>query len=233
MKFSIFFSSTIATTWHLESTIKSLKTVENINYLQGTVLGSWSDAMIPCIFWTNDVPQKFSFTHLYESFPLQVTETAIFFWTTGPNFSLKIESTQKLDILNSKIFCGDLSDILGAETIEDENAEKVRISSFPSGKNDLITQGRFLINRNYKVQDNDVIRLTFPYQTSPDNLYAMRAGLEVTHKNGKRVWEFRGNFEDTVEFMIEYKKGMIVPSYEMIVEVISDDLPISLARRKL
>ena len=231
MKFLIFLTSTIAATWHLQSKIESLNSFENINILKGSVVGTWSDEMIPCMVWTNDVHQKFNFAYLYDSFPLQKTDKAIFFWTRGPKFSLKIESLRELDVSNLKLYCGDISDVLGSATIEDERADKVRISSFPTNKTDLVGQGRFVINKNYIMKQDDMIRLTFPYQSSPKNIYAMH-GIRISHKNEKRVWEFRGVFSDALDFIVEYQTDMIVPSYNMIAEIITDD-SISMSRRKL
>lgn len=215
-----------STNWHLESTLKKVSSSQTYdiftNFVQGEVIGTWPENPISCMLFSK-TPVNFKFTYLYDSFPLQVTKDTIFFWTRGPFFSVKIDTENILKLENLGIYCGDLSDVLGKNTIEGEEAERVRISSFPSDSRDLMTEGKFVISDGYEIRQNDIIRLTFPYHTKPERVFSSET-VQIRSSRNMRVWEFR-NFEGLkeVRFSVLYAQDHIIPSYEMIAEIVNDD----------
>jgi len=190
----------------------------------------------PCyMYFYDDLDINLSFVFLYNAYPLQITNRHIFFWPerNSRNFTVRFDSNQKyIDTSLLSVYCGDLTDILGRNTIEQENAERVKIGSFPSDPNNLSTRGFFHLEENLSEQCE--VLMHFPVGKTPAKVTPIDNSVQVTPSNDKRTWSFSSFNSDSTEgkniwFDVEYKDfDTIVPSYQIVAEVVNCPAPTSL-----
>lgn len=191
----------------------------------------------PCyMYFYDDLDIDLSFVFLYNAYPLQVTNRHIFFWPerNSRNFTVKFDSNQKyIDTSLLSVYCGDLTDILGRQTIEQENAERVKIGSFPSGPTNTNSRGFFHLEEN--LTPDCEVKVHFPIDKAPAELSALDRQVLVSSEHGRRTWtfsNFQGKTENTnVWFDVVYSGiESVVPSYQIVAEVVNCPAPTEVMR---
>jgi len=189
----------------------------------------------PCyMYFYDDLDINLSFVYLHKAFPLQITNRHIFFWPEkqGTNFTVRFDSNQKyFDTSLLSVYCGDLTDILGRNTIEQENAELVKIGSFPSDPSEIKHLGYVQLAHENLNQESCKVRLHFPQDHRPVSIKMRESSLhaeEVVTGKAHHTFEITG-FENieystknmNVWFDLEYNSiDDIAYSYQVVAEMV-------------
>jgi len=189
----------------------------------------------PCyMYFYDDLDINLSFVYLNKAFPLQITNRHIFFWPErdSKNFTVRFDSNQKyFDTSLLSVYCGDLTDILGRNTIEQENAELVKIGSFPADPQETRHLGYFQLEHDGLNQESCKVKLHFPKGNRPASIKMREASLnaeEVVDRKSHHTWEVTG-FENidfstknmNVWFDVEYGSiDDIAYSYQVVAEMV-------------
>lgn len=199
----------------------------------------------PCyMYFYDDLDINLSFVYLHKAFPLQITNRHIFFWPEkeSTNFTVRFDSNQKyFDTSLLSVYCGDLTDILGRNTIEQENAELVKIGSFPSEPSQVKHLGYVQLEHDGLNQASCKIKLHFPQAQRPVSIKMREGSLnaeEVVNGKSHHTWEITGleNIDYSTKnanvwFDVEYGSiDDVAFSYQVVAEMVEcredeDDTP--------
>lgn len=187
------------------------------------------------MYFYDDLDINLSFVYLYRAFPLQITNRHIFFWPerSSTNFTVRFDSNQKyFDTSLLSVYCGDLTDILGRNTIEQENAELVKIGSFPADPSEIRHLGYVQLEHDGLNQESCKVKLHFPEGQRPVGLAMHDSRLlareVVSGKNKHHTWELtgleglQGQTKDlNLWFDVEYASiDDIAYSYQVVAEMV-------------
>jgi hypothetical protein len=152
-------------------------------------------------------------------------------------------SAPKSNILKKNpLYCGDLTDILGRNTIEQENAELVKIGSFPSDPTQVKHLGYVQLEHEGLNQASCKIKLHFPQAQRPVSIKMRESASlsieEVVTGKSHHTWEITGleNIENSTKnanvwFDVEYGSiDDVAFSYQVVAEMVEcreeeDDTP--------
>lgn len=186
----------------------------------------------PCyMYFYEDLDVDLSFVYMDHAYPLQVTDRHIFFWPARAtsNFTIKFDSKQRyFDTSLLSVYCGDLTDILGRNTIEQENAEFVKLGSFPERPDKTEHAGRVQLQSEGLNQESCKLQVHFPSKKVPQSLVLSSGNqLQVTPLEDERSFEITGletlestKFHD-IWFDLKYADtSRIAYSYQIVAEVV-------------
>lgn len=184
------------------------------------------------IYFSDETTTEFVYMH--DSFPLQVTPKYIFFWPSqSTNFKITTKSSSKLNPKNTNLYCGDISEILGTNSIEFDRAKDVQLGSFPQNENLLQHVGYFQLNK--VVNKGCKVLIWMKQEYSPKSVEILNhemnnVKVEFYKSGGSFALEF-GNLDQVfnqtmgisrrIYFLMKYDKiESISYSYKMSAEVV-------------